>query len=754
MAVDINKLLELARARKAASEKLKSPIRDVGDVEQQGFQNESIRTSIQHTNPDNNLSIRTSDDSIASDSNISLAEDFQLINFEGEGNVSPSFDSSLDSDSSTTGNQGKIITLNDKQLKFNNLVQAGEDCVLIGAAGTGKTTSMRRVTEDLLSSLGRLPRITVATKRLTSGTPGCAILSYTRKAVNNIRHAVVEELKSNTMTIHAILEFEPVFYQIPDPANPGVLKNTMKFEPKRNAFNPLPPELQLLAFEEGSMIPIDLYNLLQDAMPHPHQEIFLGDIQQLPPIFGPAVLGFKMDELEVVELTEVYRQALNSPIISLAWKILDGNPHDFSGRVERYVDPDTKQPRIKAPQLDALSSTSDFGSVKFQVWQKTLTPDKAVNTAIAQFKQWEVSGYYNPEDDIILCPFNKAFGTIELNKGIAGYLGSKRNALVHEVIAGFQKHYLAVGDRVLYDKEDAFITSVELNPNYAAKVQPIAPSIHLDRWGVYQEKLSDQEVLQAKIDAEANAEAGADLLLDELAWEEVEDRVQACSHIVRIRLAYDNEEKTLSQAGDVNALLGGYAITIHKAQGSEWNKVFLVLHSSHAVALKRELLYTGITRAKKELHIICENSTFEKGVKVQAIKGNTLHQKAAYFKGKMKNGDARDLPKPTNSLGTEEKTKFSNKDKVNDQTITSKQQRQEETTKPTELPVVSQEASSENERQKIQDGVESNKSLGRSGSDIKQDAVPSIESGTDQVETARERGLRILAEIRARKQLK
>jgi len=63
-------------------------------------------------------------------------------------------------------------------------------------------------------------------------------------------------------------------------------------------------------------------------------------------------------------------------------------------------------------------------------------------------------------------PFNKSFGTIEINKGLMQFLGEERHARVFEIIAGFNKHYLAVGDRVLFNKEDAIITNIAINTEY------------------------------------------------------------------------------------------------------------------------------------------------------------------------------------------------------------------------------------------------------------------------------------------------
>ena len=544
------------------------------------------------------------------------------------------------------------VQLNTKQREFADLVLAGKSCVLIGAAGTGKTTSCRQTTREMIDS-DNYGVLEVGTKVLKAGSPGIVVSSYTRKAVANIRRAVVPELKANTVTIHKLLEFEPVIYEIEDKDKPGFFKKTMRFEPKRTASNPLPASIKAIFLEESSMIPVDLFNLLMDACPHNPQLIFLGDIQQLPPVFGLAILGYKMVELPLVELTEVYRQALDSPIISLAWKLLGGNPLDFSAKTERFTTPEGKS-RIRVPALEKLSWSSDSGSVKFQVWQKTLTVDHALIALRGQLIQWIETGYYKPNDDIILCPFNKAgtFSCIELNLMLNQYLGEKRNAVVHHVIAGFLEFYLAVGDRVLYDKEDCYITSIKPNPQYLGK-KTLPPSTELNRDGTMRRTLTKSEAYLANQRAQAGDEEEFSLAEIESmmasAVDNVEERVQAASHIIHVRYAHNYEEgeaeditedegepdHILSSASEVNNLMGGYAITVHKSQGSEYGKVFLFLHNVHATMNTRELLYTAVTRARKDLHILCETYTFERGVKSQSIKGDTIADKAAMFRGRM-----------------------------------------------------------------------------------------------------------------------
>lgn len=537
----------------------------------------------------------------------------------------------------------KDVTLNSLQQEFlESVVFSGEDVVLIGAAGTGKTTSMRRTTRALIDD-GKLPKIDTSTKYLHIGSPGAAILSYTRKAVNNIRHAVVDELKDNTLTIHKLLEFQPIFYEIEDSDKPGMFKKTMRFEPSRNDQNPLPSTLKLIVIEESSMVSVELYDQLIDALPHEHQEVFLGDIQQLPPVFGMAILGFKMNLLKVIELREVYRQARESPIIDLAWKLLEGNKELFHPRTESFKR-EMKGKSInllKVPTLEALTKKTEVGEVKFQAWQKKLSSEHALLTSVKQFTAWADQGYYDPENDIILCPFNKALGTVEVNNFIANHLGKKREALVYEVISGYNTYYLAVGDRVLYDKEDAYITEIRQSVDYMGK-RPQPASVNLDRWGHQQSKLTEEEkLLRDSAEFDDQSMEALEKFMEQAAGSD-EERVQAASHTIVIKYAYDmsddptdsSREIVLKSAAEINALLGGYAITVHKAQGSEYDRVFLLLHQSHAVMVSRELLYTAVTRAKKFLHIICETDTFYKGVQSQRVKGDTIAEKAEFFKGK------------------------------------------------------------------------------------------------------------------------
>lgn len=510
---------------------------------------------------------------------------------------------------------GNAISYNEEQLKFVNLASSGQCGVLIGAAGSGKTTCMRGVMQELITS-GRAGLLEAdGHKYLRDKSPGIVVVSFTRRAVSNIRKAVAADMKNNCLTIHALLEYEPVYHDIYDSAT-GETRKTMSFEPTRNADRPLSHTIKVCVIEEASMVSVDLFQELKDALPSNVQFIFLGDIQQLPPVFGAAILGYKMLELPVIELTQIYRQALESPIIRLAHRILSGNPI-----------PATEYAEWKYPN-----------QLTIHPWKKKLSADLALAT-IAKFLTTAIeSNLYNPDEDMVLIPFNKSCGTIELNKHIAQFMARKRGVPVWEVIGGFEKSYLSVGDKVLYDKEDAVITKIEKNANYdGAKPQP--EGLRLDYWGYNDENGNSSS---HHVDDEDDVGDDIDFLLAQTVASG-EDRVRQASHVITIKILETGHEIKLDTAGALNALLLSFVLTVHKSQGSEFRKVFLMLHQSHATMLSRELLYTAVTRAKEELYIICEPESMTKGINSQRIKGNTLAEKAEYFKGKVAAATGKDL---------------------------------------------------------------------------------------------------------------
>ena len=78
-------------------------------------------------------------------------------------------------------------------------------------------------------------------------------------------------------------------------------------------------------------------------------------------------------------------------------------------------------------------------------------------------------------------------------------------------------------------------------------------------------------------------------------------------------------------ASELDELVHAYATTIHKAQGSEYPIVVMPILMNHFVMLQRNLIYTGITRAKKILVIVGTKKALAYGVNhVTVTKRNTM----------------------------------------------------------------------------------------------------------------------------------
>lgn len=76
---------------------------------------------------------------------------------------------------------------------------------------------------------------------------------------------------------------------------------------------------------------------------------------------------------------------------------------------------------------------------------------------------------------------------------------------------------------------------------------------------------------------------------------------------------------TVSYApAELGQLALAYAMTIHKSQGSEYKAVIMVLLNSHKTMLHRNMLYTGVTRAKKECTLIYMDEAYETAVHTTA----------------------------------------------------------------------------------------------------------------------------------------
>lgn len=91
-----------------------------------------------------------------------------------------------------------------------------------------------------------------------------------------------------------------------------------------------------------------------------------------------------------------------------------------------------------------------------------------------------------------------------------------------------------------------------------------------------------------------------------------------------MKITIEFSESRIAEYGmeDMNNIELAYATTIHKAMGSEYDIVIMPILRSHAIMLRRNLVYTGITRAKQKVILVGQ-----KGMLIMAIHKNDSGQR-------------------------------------------------------------------------------------------------------------------------------
>ena len=207
------------------------------------------------------------------------------------------------------------LTLAPSQADAIRLALKSKVMVITGGPGVGKTT--------IVNSILRI----LAAKRVK-----LLLCAPTGRAAKRMTEATGMEAK----TIHRLLEFDP-----------------KSFGFKRNDENPL--GCDLLVVDESSMVDVSLMQSLMKAVPSAAALLIVGDIDQLPSVGPGQVLAdiIGSGAVPVVRLTEVFRQAAQSKIITTAHAINAGRIPDLAppeGEADFYfvpaADPEQAVPRI------------------------------------------------------------------------------------------------------------------------------------------------------------------------------------------------------------------------------------------------------------------------------------------------------------------------------------------------------------------------------------------------------------------------
>ncbi len=106
--------------------------------------------------------------------------------------------------------------------------------------------------------------------------------------------------------------------------------------------------------------------------------------------------------------------------------------------------------------------------------------------------------------------------------------------------------------------------------------------------------------------------------------------------------AVDNEAGALSaefegerhdfERADLNDLSLAYAITIHKSQGSEYPVIVMLLLKQHYMMLRRNLVYTGITRGRKKVFLIGDPTAY-----AMAVRNNQTAERHTFLQQRIRN---------------------------------------------------------------------------------------------------------------------
>ena len=348
--------------------------------------------------------------------------------------------------------------------------------IITGGPGTGKST----ITKAILTITGKL------TDKILLAAP-------TGRAAKRLTQITGKK----ALTIHSLLEM--------DFASGGF---------KRGKDNPL--DCDLIILDESSMIDTPLLFHLLRSIPNTARVLLVGDIDQLPSVGPGTVLKdlIQSELLGVTRLTEIFRQAKGSKIITNAHKINQG---EF---------PDLYNPERSDFHFISAETPEAILEIILQLVSKDI-PEK-----------WR----FNSFDDIqVLSPMRRGvIGAEMLNDALQNLLNPSGQPLfragrrfhVHDKVMQIKNNY----DKHVYNGDIGRITQID--------------------------------TIEGKMAVEFD---------DQL-------------------VEYDFT--------DLDELVLAYACSVHKYQGSECPCIVLPIHTSHFKLLHRNLLYTGVTRGKKQVYLV------------------------------------------------------------------------------------------------------------------------------------------------------
>lgn len=396
------------------------------------------------------------------------------------------------------------ITFAELQREAIAMAMLNSVLVITGGPGTGKTTIINAII-DVMHSNGLTVVLTAPTGRAAK------------------RMSQVCSLEAKT--VHRLLEA-------------GYYGGNGEMEFMVNEKEPIDADVVIV--DEMSMVDIVLLNSLLKAVKEGTRLIMVGDVNQLPSVGPGNVLRDIIDSgvVEVIRLTEIFRQAQESMIVTNAHGIYNG-----------------EYPVLNAPGKDFFFADCPNAAdgVEYILSLCNTRLPKAYG--------------YNPFDIQVLSPAKKGIaGVYNLNERLRDVLNPPSKDK-KERDFGFR--LFREGDKVM-----------QVRNNYDIKWQNLMGTENGN--GVF------------------NGDVG------------VISSIKNEFHTLTVM--YDDKKVTYDFNDVSDELELAYCITIHKSQGSEFPVIVMPMYDAPHMLINRNLLYTGITRAKYLVVLVGKETIIHKMV--------------------------------------------------------------------------------------------------------------------------------------------
>lgn len=598
----------------------------------------------------------------------------ELATQEGEADFDNSFSVAVDNDHARRAvaramsifniMEGVSITPDPSQVAAVQTLARVQYGCLIGAAGTGKTTTTRMLLHILMNGSAkdgieplRISEVDMRNyhkmeamdeeeeaesraedmeRALHSRIPSVALCAFTGQATQVLRKNMPGPWKANCMTIHSMLAFKPAEYEKADGSK------GWRFEPTYTKWLKMPWDV--IVVDEASMVNLELWHQVLDAAKPGCRFYFIGDLNQLPPPIGLGILGFALAKWPVCELTVVHRQSdeAANKIIDTAHAILNGKFDD----VVKFDDPKNPNWRVIGYEIEHQTHKAFNQIISIASGLSKRRVDASVDP--------EQKLVYDPWRDRIMTPGNgynpespdHLLGQHTLNDALSKIFADPNEPRIVIDCQRSTKKF-AVGYRVMATKNESPSEVNRVTNGLTGKIIGIRenPKWFGDRRLVGEE--AEVAENRQRMVLEMPSAPAQDFSLeaaDEESVEELAGAIEAgakddkisgpASHIVTVKFD-SGATRDYDLNAEVDQLQIAYASTVHKAQGAEMPTAIIIVHHASKFMLCRENFYTAVTRAKERVIILHTQLGLRIALSKQKISGRTREEKIMSYQKMM-----------------------------------------------------------------------------------------------------------------------